>query len=152
VRLSIPAVLSAIIAAASVVGLIVVASATDVGSAPGSGQQTFDAPGCKPNTYDGPSRTPHYLLGRNCPTPTPVIVRRLSRGGRARNVVLDGSRSFDPMGGKLIKFAWSIDGGAQRSGMRISVRNMRPGKHTIVLYVTGDSGLTGAETQVVDLR
>ena len=103
-RLSIPALLSITIAAVSVGGLLVVASATRVGTAPGNGEQTFDAPGCQPNTYDGPGRVPHYLRNRNCPTPTPVILVHSTYAGGAWHVTWDGSRSFDPVGGRLIRY------------------------------------------------
>jgi hypothetical protein len=150
-RPSIPRILALVIAIAGVIGLVLIAVETNTGAAPGSGQGTFDAPGCQPKVYDGPGRAPHYLLARNCPTPTPVIIRHSSRSRRAWNLALDGSQSFDPAGGQLVKFAWTVDGGSPISGMKISVHELRSGLHAITLYVTGDSGLTGTQTQVLRL-
>jgi hypothetical protein len=146
-RLPIPVLLSIAIAAVGAFGLVLVALATDAGTAPGNGQQTFDAPGCLPRAYAGPGHKGHYLLNRNCPTPTAVILRHVSRDGRAWRVSWDGSRSFDPMGGRLVSYAWSFDGGPQRNGRRVSIHFRRAGVHTVALYVTDDSGLTGAEQQ-----
>lgn len=146
-RLPIPVLLSIAIAAVGAFGLALVAWATDGGTAPGNGQQTFDAPGCLPRAYAGPGHKGHYVLNRNCPTPTAVILRHVSRDGRAWRVSWDGSRSFDPIGGRLVGFAWSFDGGPQRDGRRISTRFHGAGVHTVVLSVTDDSGLTGTERQ-----
>lgn len=151
-KVSIPVLLSIAIAAVGVVGLVLVALATDAGRAPGNGEQAFDAPGCLPSAYAGPGHEGHYLVNRDCPTPTPVILRHVTPDGRGWRVSWDGSRSFDPMGGSLVGFAWSFDGGPQRKGRRVSVRFSRPGVHTVVLYVTDDSGLTGTERQTVVLR
>lgn len=151
-KLSIPVLLSIVIAAAGVVGLGLVALATDAGTAPGNGEQVFDAPGCLPSAYAGPGHGGHYLVNRDCPTPTPVILRRVLHHGKAWRVDWDGSRSFDPMGGSLVGFAWSFDGGPQRKGRKVSIRYTRPGVHTVVLYVTDDSGLTGTERQTMVLR
>lgn len=151
-KVSIPVLLSIAIAAAGVVGLGLVALATDAGTAPGNGEQVFDAPGCLPGAYAGPGHEDRYLINRNCPTPTPVILRRVSRDGSGWRVVWDGSRSFDPMGGDLVGFAWSFDGGPQHRGREVSIRYSSPGAHTVVLYVTDDSGLTGTERQTMMLR
>lgn len=140
-----------VIAAVGVVGLVLVASQTNVGTAPGNGEQVFDAPGCLPNRYDGPGRTPHYRLNRNCPTPTPVILWHASRAGGAWLVSWDGSRSFDPMGGRLVGYSWDVGKGLRRAGRRITVRYARPGLYRVVLYVTDDSGLTGTATEAVRL-
>ncbi len=150
-RLSIPVLLSFAVAAVGVAGVIAVAVATDAGSAPGSGQKFFDAPGCRPRSYAGPGHNGHYLLNRNCPTPTAVIVQRTSRVGGAWRVTWDGTRSFDPIGGRLVSYAWSVEGSPQRPGRRLSVLYDRPGQHSVILYVTDDSGLTGAETGTVTL-
>jgi hypothetical protein len=151
-KVSIPALLSVVIAAAGVVGLALVALATDAGKAPGNGEQVFDAPGCLPGAYAGPGHKGQRLLNRDCPTPTPVILRQVHRSGKGWRVNWDGSRSFDPMGGRLVGFAWSFDGGPQRNGRRVSVHFRRAGVHTVVLYVTDDSGLTGTERQNLVLR
>jgi hypothetical protein len=151
-RLPVPVLLSIAIAVAGTVGLVLVAFATDAGIAPDNGQQTFDAPGCLPRAYAGPAHQGHYMLNRNCPTPTPVILRNVFRDGGTWRVSLDGSRSFDPMGGRLVGFAWSFDGGPRRYGRRVSVHVRRPGAHTVALLVTNDSGLTGAELQNLVLR
>ncbi len=137
------------IAAVAVAGTVAVAVATGGATAPASGQKVFDAPGCLPVSYDGPGRRPHYLLGRDCPTPTPVIVTAVSRRGGARRVVLDGSRSFDPMGGRLTEFSWALGPGPQRKGRRIVVTGWRAGPHPVVLYVSNDTGLTGTLAEVV---
>ena len=150
-RPSIPAVLSAIIAATGVGGLVLVASATRAGTAPGNGEKVFDAPGCQPNQYDGPGSRPHYLLHRNCPTPTPVIVAHTLYAGGAWRVTWDGSRSFDPVGGRLVRYAWSVGAGPQRLGPRISVLYARPGLYSVELYVTDDSGSTGTARATVRL-
>jgi hypothetical protein len=154
-RYSIPALLSFAIAAVGVAGVVLVASATTVGTAPGNGQKVFDAPGCLPRSYAGPGGHGHYLLNRNCPTPHPVILRSVARLDEGWVVRWDGSRSFDPIGGGLVDYAWDVDGqrgrAPQRHGARISVHYDRPGPHSIVLYVTDDSGLTGAADESVRL-
>ncbi len=150
-RLSIPVLLSFAVAAVGVAGVVVVASATRSGTAPGSGQKVFDAPGCLPKSYAGPGRNGRYLLNRNCPTPTAVILRRSARVDGVWRVTWDGSRSFDPIGGRLVGYAWSVDEGPQRPGRRITVGFDRPGPHSVVLFVTDDSGLTGTARQTVRL-
>ena len=150
-RRSIPVLLSFAIAAVGIAGVIALAVATDAGTAPGSGQKFFDAPGCLPKSYSGPGQSGHYLLNRNCPTPTAVVVQRSVRVGRGWRVTWDGSRSFDPIGGRLVSYAWSVEGGPQRPGRRFSVLYDRPGPHSVVLYVTDDSGLTGTATATATL-
>jgi len=150
-RPSLPVLLSLAIAAVGVAGVFVVAVATDAGTAPGSGQKVFDAPGCLPKSYAGPGRAGRYLLNRNCPTPTAVIVSETARVGGAWRVVWDGSRSFDPIGGRLVHYAWSIEGGPLRSGPRLAVRYSRPGVRSVVLHVSDDSGLIGTATGTVKL-
>ncbi len=150
-RLSIPVLLSFAVAAVGVVGVIVVAAATDAGSAPGSGQKFFDAPGCRPKSYAGPGRNGHYLLNRNCPRPTAVVLHDTSRVGDAWRVTWDGTRSFDPIGGRLVSYAWSVEDGPRRPGRRLSVLYDRPGPHSVVLYVIDDSGLLGTSTGTVTL-
>jgi PKD domain len=150
-RPSTPALLSATIAALAVGGLVLVASATRIGTAPGNGEKIFDAPGCQPNAYDGPGPEAHYLMHRDCPTPTPVIVAHTSYAGGVWRVAWDGSRSFDPVGGRLVRYAWSVGAGPQRLGARISVRYARPGLYSVKLYVTDDSGSTGTAQAAVRL-
>lgn len=150
-RPSLSVLLSFAIAAVGVAGVIVVAAATDAGTAPGSGQKVFDAPGCLPRSYAGPGRAGRYLLNRNCPTPTAVIFSRTARVADAWRVVWDGSRSFDPIGGRLVHYAWSVEGGPPRSGPRLAVRYDRPGVHSVVLHVTDDSGLVGTAAGTVEL-
>jgi hypothetical protein len=151
-KVSIPVLLSIVIAVVGVAGAGLVALATDAGTAPGNGQQVFDAPGCLPGAYAGPGRQDRYLVNRDCPTPAPVILRQVSRDRSGWRVTWDGSRSFDPMGGELVGFAWSFDGGPQHRGRKVSTRYPSPGVHTVVLYVTDDSGLTGTERQTLVLR
>ncbi len=150
-RPTIPLLLSFAIAAVGVVGVIAVAVATDTGTAPGSGQKFFDAPGCLPKSYAGPGSAGSYLLNRNCPTPTAVIVHRTARVNGAWRVTWDGSRSFDPIGGRLVRYAWSVEGSPPRPGQELSVLYDRPGPRSVVLYVTDDSGLTGTATGMVTL-
>jgi hypothetical protein len=150
-RLSIPTLLTATVAVVTVAGLFALALATDAGTAPGNGQQAFDAPGCQPKAYAGPGRTGRYLLGRNCPRPTPVILRRIVRVEDGWRVVWDGSRSFDSMGGRLVSYLWNVEGERQRTAERISVHYRRPGPHSVILYLTNDSGLYGTERQTVRL-
>lgn len=150
-RPSIPALLSATIAAAGVGGVLVVASATRAGSAPGNGEKVFDAPGCEPNEYDGPGRVAHYLLHRNCPTPRPVIVTHSTHAAGAWRVTWDGSRSFDPVGGRLLRYEWSVGEGPRLSGRTISVLYRHPGVYAVILYVTDDSGSTGTAREAVRL-
>jgi hypothetical protein len=143
--------LSLVLVALALAGTVAVALATDAGSAPGSGQKTFDAPGCLPRAYDGPGRSGRYLLNRNCPTPTPVLASEtIGRSGGGWLVELDASKSFDPMGGRLIDFAWALGPGPQRHGKRIRV-DLRPGTHPIVLHVTNDSGLAGTLAEEVSV-
>lgn len=151
-RPSIPALLSATIAAVGVGGVGVVAKAISAGSAPGNGEKVFDAPGCEPNEYDGPGRVPHYLRNRDCPTPTPVILAHIKYAGGSWHVTWDGSRSFDPVGGRLVRYAWSTGKGPQLIGPRISVLYSRPGVYSVELYVTDDSGSTGTAHETVRLR
>ncbi len=151
-RPSIPVLLSFVVVALGVAGVIAVAAASDAGHAPGNGQQVFDAPGCLPRSYAGPGRTGHYQLNRNCPRPQPVILRRVSRDGDGWLVTWSGSRSYDPMGGRLVDFEWRLEDRARpRSGRTTSVRYGRPGPHSVVLYVTADSGLYGTKAQTVRL-
>lgn len=143
--------LSFAIAAVGVAGVVVVAVATDAGTAPGSGQKTFDAPGCLPRAYHGPGPRDRYILNRNCPTPTPVLVAEpIGRGARGWLVELDASKSFDPMGGRLIDFAWTLGPGTERHGRKIRV-DFRPGAHPVILHVTNDSGLTGTRVEEVSV-
>jgi hypothetical protein len=143
--------LSLILVALALAGTVAVALATDGGSAPGSGQKTFDAPGCLPRAYHGPGPRGRYLLNRNCPTPTPVLVAEtIGRGARGWLVELDASKSFDPMGGRLLDFAWALGPGPQRHGRRIRVE-FRPGAHSVVLHVTNDSGLTGTLAEEISV-
>ena len=150
-RSSIPALLSATIAAVGIGGALIVASATSAGSAPGNGEKVFDAPGCQPNEYDGPGHVPHYLLNRDCATPTPVIVAHSTYADGVWHVTWDGSRSFDPVGGRLLRYAWSTGTGPQMIGPRISVLYTRPGVYSVELYVTDDSGSTGTAHETVRL-
>jgi hypothetical protein len=150
-RLSIPVLLSFAIAVVGVVGLIAVGAATDLGTAPGSGQKAFDAPGCLPKSYAGPGHSGSYLLNRNCPTPTAVVFHEAVRAGSAWRVTWDGSRSFDPIGGRLVSYAWTLEGGPPRPGRRLSVIYDSPGPYSVVLHVTDDSGLTGTEKGTVTL-
>jgi hypothetical protein len=147
-----PAMLfSLLLVALALAGTVAVALATDGGSAPGSGQKTFDAPGCLPRAYQGPGPRNRYLLNRNCPTPTPVLVAAtIGRAARGWLVELDASKSFDPMGGRLVDFAWALGPGPQRHGRRIRVE-FGPGAHAVVLHVTNDSGLTGTLAQEVSV-
>jgi hypothetical protein len=151
-RPSLPVLLSATIAAAGVGGLVLVAEATQAGSAPGNGEKTFDAPGCQPNEYDGPGSKPHYLSHRNCPNPTPVVVAHTSYRDGAWRVTWDGTRSFDPVGGRLVRYEWSVGPGPRRIGSYITVAYRRPGSHAVALYVTDDSGATGTTLGTVNLK
>lgn len=152
VRLSIPTLLSATIAAAGIGGLIFLATTTAAGRAPGNGEKTFDAPGCQPNAYDGPGSKPHYLLHRDCPNPTPVVVAHAYHQGDAWRVTWDGSRSFDPVGGRLVRYEWSVGPGPRKIGDRITVTYSRPGLHIVELYVTDDGGATGTVLAAVRLK
>lgn len=140
-----------LLAAVAIAGTLAVALLTDAGRAPASGQKTFDAPGCLPRAYHGPGPRDRYLLNRNCPTPTPVLVAEtIGRGARGWLVELDASKSFDPMGGRLVDFAWALGPGPQRHGRKIRV-DFRPGAHPVTLYVTNDNGLTGALVEEVSV-
>jgi PKD domain len=150
-RPSIPALLSATIAAAGIGGVVVVASATKAGSAPGNGEKVFDAPGCEPNQYDGPGLVPNYPLNRDCPTPKPVIVAHSTYADGVWHVTWDGSRSFDPVGGRLVRYEWSIGEGPRLIGRTVSVLYHHPGVYSVVLYVTDDSGSTGTAREAVQL-
>lgn len=150
-RHSIPALLSFAIAALGVAGIVFVASATTAGTAPGNGQKVFDAPGCQPKSYAGPGRTGHYLLNRNCPRPTPVVLSGVARMGDGWRVTWDGSRSFDSIGGRLVSYVWTLEDGSQRRGPKIAVDYGRPGPHSVVLYVTDDAGLLGTARGTVQV-
>ncbi len=151
-RPSLSVLLSATIAAAGVGGLILVTSSTQAGIAPSNGEKIFDAPGCQPNAYDGPGSKPHYLLHRDCPNPTPVIVAHTTYRGSGWLVTWDGSRSFDPVGGRLIRYEWSVGPGPRRTGRSIGVAYAHPGLHTAELYVTDDSGATGTARAAITLK
>lgn len=142
-RPSISTLLTAAIAAVAVIGLVILAFATDSGTSPASGQKVFDAPGCLPKAYDGPGHTGHYMLNRNCPTPQPVIIRRTDRRRDGWLVTWDGSRTYDPMGGRPVDYEWRFDDVHSRKGPEVSVLYRHRGPHSVVLYVTNDSGLTG---------
>jgi hypothetical protein len=150
-RPSIPALLSSTIAAVGVGGVVVVASATKAGTAPGNGEKVFDAPGCEPNEYDGPGHVPHYLLNRACPRPTAVIVVHSSYRNGAWHATWDGSRSFDPVGERLVKYEWSIGKGPRLTGKKISVLYTHPGTYSVVLYVTDASDSIGKAKETVRL-
>jgi len=136
----------------AVAGTVAVAFAAGGGRAPGNGQGVFDAPGCRPPAYDGPAQADHYQLNRNCPTPTPVIVAKTARIRHGWRVSYDGSLSFDPIGGRLTGFSWDLgEGGPQSKGRRIVVTYPASGPHAIVLYVTDDSGLTGATREEISV-
>jgi PKD domain len=151
-RRSVPILLSAAIAVVAVAGLVFVALGSGSGAAPGNGQQVFDAPGCLTKSYAGPARVGHYMLNRNCPRPAVVILHTISRSRDGWRVTWDGSRSFNRMGGRLVEFEWSLhDGQEHRRGRRIVVHYRRPGAHSVILYVTNDSGLYGTRRQTVRL-
>jgi hypothetical protein len=147
-----PGLLGAAIAAVLVGGLVFVAAGTSVGSAPGNGQRQFDAPGCEPASYAGPGAAPHYLRLRNCPRPKAVIFARVKRSGSGWRVTWDGSRSFDPVGQRLVGFEWALPPGHHRAGPKIVVHYRRPGPHVVVLHVIDDSGSVGTAGYSVNLR
>jgi hypothetical protein len=141
--------LSATIAAVGVGGVVVIASATKAGSAPGDGEKVFDAPGCQPNEYDGPGLVPHYLLNRDCPGPTAIILVHSSYKNGAWHVTWDGSRSFDPVGERLVRYEWSLGTGQRLKGQKISVLYRHPGLYSVVLYViNADESLRTAKGTV----
>ena len=153
-RPSIPALLSATIAAVGIGGVVVVAKDTRAGTAPGNGEKVFDAPGCQRDEYDGPGpQVAHYLLNRDCPTPTPVIVAHSRYADGVWHVTWDGSRSFDPVGGKLVRYEWRIGRGRgpRLIGQKVSVIYTRPGVYGVVLFVTDDSGSTGTAHETIRL-
>lgn len=148
---SFPVLLSVAIALVGVAALLVIASRTNAGGAPDNGQQVFDSPGCIPGRYSGPGRTPHYLLSRGCPTPTAVVLSAVSHQAGDWLVTWDGSKSFDPIGGRIVSYEWNIGSGPRRRGEMINVSYRRPGVHEVVLYVTDDAGITGTARQTATL-
>jgi hypothetical protein len=151
-RTPVSLLLAAALAVVAVAGLLWIVLETDAGTAPASGQQTFDAPGCAPPSYAGPGRQPRHLLRRNCPNPVPVVLHRVRRVAGGWRVRWDASRSFDPMGGELVGFEWNVGGGVRRLGAVVTAEYRRPGPHGAVVYVTDDSGQTGTVRQEVVLR
>ncbi len=151
-KLSIPGLLGAAIASVLVGGLVFVVAATHAGSAPGNGQRRFDAPGCEPASYAGPGASPALSEPRNCPGPKVVIFARVKRSGSGWRVTWDGSRSFDPVGQKLVGFEWALPPGHHRVGSKIVVHYRRPGPHIVVLHVIDDSGSVGTAGYSVNLR
>jgi hypothetical protein len=150
-RPSIPALLSATITAVGIGAVVVVASATRAGSAPGNGERVFDAPGCQRNEYDGPGPVARYLLNRDCPRPIAVILAHSSYTDGAWHVTWDGSRSFDPVGGRLVRYEWRIGRGPRLIGQKVKVPYAHPGVYGVVLQVTDDSGSAGLAKQTVRL-
>jgi hypothetical protein len=147
-----PSIFPLLCATIAVGGVGLVASATNAGTAPGSGEKTFDAPGCQPNEYDGPGRIPRYPVNRDCPRPTAVILAYPSYRAGTWQVKWDGSRSFAPVGGRLAKYQWITGSGPRSIGKVISVSYTHPGVHDVVLYVTEEGGLTGEAKSTVRLR
>lgn len=144
--------ITAAIAATGVIGVIVVLWATNAGTAPGNGQQTFDAPGCGPEHYDGPSPIDRSVARRPCPLPKPIIILHSRHARDGWHVTLSGSHSFDPDGEKLVAFRWIASPGIERRGVRVTLLYPRPGWHKIILYVTDGSGSTGSASYTVNLR
>ncbi|HST54670.1 MAG TPA: PKD domain-containing protein [Solirubrobacteraceae bacterium] len=143
---------STLLAAAGAAGVIVVAAATDVGAAPGNGEQVFDAPGCERPQYDGPSTHTPRVLERNCPRPAGVILAGVQRVRGGWRVQLDATRSFDSLGGRIVKYLWLTDQGAIEHGARVTLRYTQPGAHAVQLRVTNDSGSLGTAVYTVRLR
>jgi hypothetical protein len=143
--------LSTVIALLGGGGAIAVVSAVGGGRAPGNGQQVYDAPGCGRPEYDGPSPTGRPLLLRSCPRPTAVIVAHTVADHGAWRVLYDGSRSFDPVGGKIIKYQWLTDSGQLEGGPRIAIRYFKPGLHYVELRLTDDGGTLGTAVQTVSV-
>jgi hypothetical protein len=149
-RPSIPVLLSVAIAFAGVGGAIGVAAATGGGTAPSNGEMVFDQPGCGRYEYDGPGHRPRIPPSRPCPAPTPVIlVQKKTDHSGATLFVLDGSRSYDRVGGRIIAYRWSI-GPRQLSTTQPRITLAPPSQRaeTVTLSVTDDSG-SGAATSVL---
>jgi hypothetical protein len=53
---------------------------------------------------------------------------------------------LDPIGGRLVAYAWSVEGSPRRLGWQLSVLYDQPGPHSAVLYGTDDRALTGTVT------
>ncbi len=152
-RLSAPSILTTLIAVLGTAGALVPGFATSAGTAPGNGEQIFDAPGCGPPEYDGPGSASRRLLPpRNCARPKAVIVLHTTRSAQVWRVSWDGSRSFDPIGGRLVKYEWSTGHGPPLGGPIVSMTYTRPGLYKIVLYLTDDSGTIGTGSYTVRLR
>jgi hypothetical protein len=149
-RPSIPALLSATIAAVGVGGIVIVAKATRAGSAPGNGEQSFDAPGCWREHYDGPGHVKRLLPERNCPRPKPVILVRSSRVDGAWRVILDGSRSFDPDGEPIVRYEWDV-GRILRLRGRVASLQLEPGIYTVTLQLRDESGSVGGTRRTFSL-
>ena len=148
-RPSIPLLLSVAIAVAGVGSAIAVAAATRAGTAPGNGEMVFDQPGCGRYEYDGPGQRPRIPPSRPCPAPTPVILVQKADHGGATLFVLDGSRSYDRVGGHIISYRWSIGlRQLRRTQPRITLALPSRRTETVSLSVTDDSG-AGAATSVV---
>ena len=146
---SIPALLSVAIAIAGVGGAIGVAAATGGGTAPSNGEMVFDQPGCGRYEYDGPGHRPRIPPSRPCPAPTPVILVQRTDHSGARLFVLDGSRSYDRVGGRIVAYRWSSgQRPLGRSQPRITLALPSGRTETVSLSVTDDSG-AGAATSVV---
>src|SRR5581483_4636289 len=111
------------------------------GTAPGNGEMVFDQPGCGRYRYDGPGRRPTVPPARACPAPTPVILVTRSEQRGVALFTLDGSRSYDRVGGRIIGYRWSIGTRVlRRTAARITLE-LRPGRsETVSLAVSDDSG------------
>ena len=148
-RPSIHILLSVAIAVAGAGGAIAVAAATRAGTAPANGEMVFDQPGCGRYEYDGPGRRPPIPPSRACPAPTPVILVQTSMHGGVWLFKLDGSRSYDRVGGRIVTYRWGV-GPRQlrRTEPRITLTLRQGQSESVSLEVSDDSG-SGATTSVV---
>lgn len=144
--------MSAAIALAGIGGAVAVTAASGGGTAPGNGEMIFDQPGCGRYEYDGPGRRPRVPPARACPAPTPVIlIARSEQRGGTWLFELDGSRSFDRVGGRIVSYRWQV-GTRQlrRTGSRITLALRSGRSETVSLAVADDSGADAATSLVLN--
>lgn len=118
--------------------------AWDFGSEPlnwGASQEVGGTPG-RANSVSDPGAN---LL------PRPSLVVTVAPGTDPREIVADGSGSFDP-DGRIVEIAWAFGDGAEGTGERVHHVYAAEGEYRVVLTVTDDRGGTAVAERTVTVR